>query len=295
MFFMKFITQVLVISFLFLVSLNAVLAQNYNSIFGIETTSWKTPFCNLDIADVREQISEIETVINGVSYKKVGTVTSNGISYDLNGIDANGYAREDLSSGQAWFMSTMEMVGAIDTIEFLVMDLSLNVGDTFLIHKPWNEVITSIIDSVYFISGLKYVQTNYHYWGSDEPLTFIEGIGTNYGLSYMHDSYNMCHCLISINKDTDEVYSNNNCFPPMVGNEDVIEDFGLSIFPNPASMYLTIESNFESVQDYAIYSVLGEKVMSGGISSNRIDISGLPSSSYILRIGDRSLKLFVTK
>jgi len=292
---MRAINHLLIVLCFFVSTSVDSLAQNYNSIFGIENTNWKMPFCNLDIAHVKEQMSEIETNIDGVNYKKVGTVTPNGVSYDLNGIDANGYAREDVSSGKAWFMSTMETMGGIDTLEFMVMDLSLNVGDIFVIYKPWNEVITSIIDSVYFISGVKHVQTDYHFWGSDEPLTFIEGIGTNYGLSYMHDSFNMCHCLISINKDLDEVYSNNNCFPPMVGNEHLIEDISISIFPNPASSYLTVESNLKSVQDYAIYSILGEKVMSGKISSNRIDISGLSSSSYILRIGNQSFKLFVAE
>jgi len=292
---MKLFLQFSITLLLFLSICNDSFSQNYNSIFGIENTNWKMPFCNLDIADVKEQMSEVETVINGLNYKKVGTVTPNGVFYDLNGFDTNGFTREDVSSGKAWFMSTMETILGMDTLEFLVMDLSLNIGDTFMIHKPWNDVITSIIDSVYFISGVKHVQTDYHFWASSQPLTFIEGIGTNYGLSYMHDSFNMCRCLISINKDFDEVYSNNNCFPPMVGNEHLMEDFKTSIFPNPVSTYLTVESNLKSVQDYAIYSILGEKVMSGRISSNRIDISGLPSSSYILRIGDQSFKLFVTK
>jgi len=292
---MKLFLQFSITLLLFLSICNDSFSQNYNSIFGIENTNWKMPFCNLDIADVKEQMSEVETVINGLNYKKVGTVTPNGVFYDLNGFETNGFTREDVSSGKAWFMSTMETILGMDTLEFLVMDLSLNIGDTFMIHKPWNDVITSIIDSVYFISGVKHVQTDYHFWGSSQPLTFIEGIGTNYGLSYMHDSFNMCRCLISINKDFDEVYSNNNCFPPMVGNEHLMEDFKTSIFPNPVSTYLTVESNLKSVQDYAIYSILGEKVMSGRISSNRIDISGLPSSSYILRIGDQSFKLFVTK
>ena len=292
---MKFIIQILVISFLFLSSSNVLLAQNYNSIFGIENTTWKTPFCNLDQAHIKEQVSEMESMINGETYKMVGTVYSGGVSYDLAGIDANGFTREDETAGKAWFMSTIETMSGLDTVEYLIMDLSLNVGDTFLIYQPWNEVITSIIDSVYYISGVKHVQTNYLFWGSDEPLTFIEGIGTNYGLSYMHDSFNMCHCLISINKDFDEVYSNNNCFPPMVGNEHLVEDVGISIFPNPASKYLIVESNLKSVKDYAIYSILGEKIMSGRLSSQRIDISGLPSSSYILKLGNRSFKLFVAE
>jgi hypothetical protein len=293
---MKLFIQHIAVSLIFLLTSGSIsLAQNYSSIFGLSITKWEMPFCNLDQAYVKEQISEMESVINGVNYKNVGTVYSGGVSYDLTGIDANGFAREDLTSGKAWFMSTIETMGGIDTLEFLIMDLSLSVDDTFLIYQPWNEVITSIIDSVYFISGVKHVQTNYHFWGSDEPLTFIEGVGTNYGLGYMHDSYNMCRCLISINKDLDEVYSNSNCFPPSVGNEDLTEEVSVTVFPNPSSTYVTIESNAKGVQQYAIYSILGEKVMNGIINSNRIDISGLPSSSYILRIGNQSFKLFVTK
>ena len=292
---MKLFLQFLVTLILFFSICNDSFSQNYNSIFGVENTNWKMPFCNLDIADVKEQMSEIETVINGLNYKKVGTVTPNGVFYDLNGFDPNGFTREDVSSGKAWFMSTVETIGGMDTIEFLVMDLSLNIGDTFMIHKPWNDVITSIIDSVYFISGVKHVQTDYHFWGSSEPLTFIEGVGTNYGLSYMHDWLNMCHCLISINKDLDEVYSNANCFPPMVGNEEIKQEANVSVFPNPASTFVTIESNAKGVQNYAIYSVIGERVMNGTIHSNRIDISGLASSSYILRIGNQSFKLFVAE
>lgn len=292
---MKLFLQFLVTLILFFSICNESFSQNYNSIFGIENTNWKMPFCNLDIADVKEQMSELETVINGVNYKMVGTVYSGGVSYDLAGIDANGFTREDVTTGKAWFMSTIETMSGLDTVEYLIMNLSLNVGDTFLIYQPWNEVITSIIDSVYYISGVKHVQTNYHFWGSDEPLTFIEGVGTNYGLGYMHDSFNMCRCLISINKDLDEVYSNNNCFPPMVGNENLIEDIGISIFPNPASTYVTIESNAKVVQNYAIYTVIGETVMNGTMNSNRIDISGLASSSYILRIGNQSFKLFVAE
>ena len=293
---MKLFIQHIAVSLILLLTSGGVsLAQNYSSIFGVTITKWEMPFCNLDQAHVKEQVSEMEYMINGESYKMVGTVYSGGVSYDLAGIDANGFAREDVTTGKAWFMSTIETMSGLDTVEYLIMDLSLNVGDTFLIYQPWNEVITSIIDSVYYISGVKHVQTNYHFWGSDEPLTFIEGVGTNYSLGYMHDSYNMCRCLISINKDLDEVYSNSDCFPPMVGNETLIEDVSISIFPNPASTYLTVESNLKSVQDYAIYSILGEKIMSGRISSQRIDISGLPSSSYILKVGNQSFKLFVAE
>ena len=50
-------------------------AQTYVSIFGTENTSWKIPFCNLDIFDVTEQVSNSEITYNSYVYKKIGTST----------------------------------------------------------------------------------------------------------------------------------------------------------------------------------------------------------------------------
>lgn len=295
---MKLFKQHIAVSLIFVALSGSVsFAQNYSSIFGNSITRWEMPFCNLDQSYVKEQVSEMESVINGLSYKKVGTVYPGGVSYDLTGIDANGYAREDVTTGKAWFMSTIETMGGLDTLEFLIMDLSLSVDDAFLIYQPYNEVITSFIDSVYYISGVKHVQTDYHFWGSDEPLTFIEGVGTNYGIGYMHDSYNMCHCLISINKDFDQVYSNSNCFPPNVGISNLEEVIQVSVFPNPANTHITIETNNNEKLEYRIYSLLGEKVMEGIIDtpSFAVDLTELQPNPYIIRIGNQSFKLFVTK
>ena len=60
---------------------------------GTENTKWDFPWCNLDQASITEQITELDTIIDGVEYKKVGTLNSGSISYDLNVIGSNGYAR----------------------------------------------------------------------------------------------------------------------------------------------------------------------------------------------------------
>ena len=134
---------------------------------------------------------------------------------------------------------------SFDTLEYLVMDLSLNVNDTFIVHEHMGQEIPAIIDSVYYVSGMKHVQTNYTHWASSEPLTFIEGIGTNYGFAYMHDSYNTCRCLISFNKDLNEVYSNGNCLP--IAGENTMHEPEISIFPNPASTHITIQGIRQSL------------------------------------------------
>ena len=87
-----FIQHISVPLILLLTSGGVSLAQNYSSIFGVTITKWEMPFCNLDQAHVKEQVSEMEYMINGESYKMVGTVYSGGVSYDLAGIDANGFA-----------------------------------------------------------------------------------------------------------------------------------------------------------------------------------------------------------
>ena len=90
---MKLFKGHIVLSILVLVISGSVsFAQNYPSIFGIENTKWDFPWCNLDQSSITEQFTELDTIIDGVEYKKVGTLNSGGISYDLNVIGSNGYA-----------------------------------------------------------------------------------------------------------------------------------------------------------------------------------------------------------
>jgi hypothetical protein len=273
-------------------------AQNYPSIFGIENTKWDFPWCNLDQSSITEQITEIDTIIDGVEYKKVGTLNSGGISYDLNVIGSNGYAREDLVEGKVWFKGVVETMSGLDTAEYLIMDLSLNVGDTFIVYQSFGFETITTVDSVYYEFGLKHVRTTHQFWWSEVPLTFIEGLGTNYGISYMHDNYNMCLCLISIKKDSDEVYSNTDCFLPIVGLNDNDSESEFSFFPNPTSSHITIRKNtIENGASYVIYSLLGERIKSETIDSkeHQVDVTDLSKGTYILVLGDQSFKLFITE
>lgn len=294
---MNKVNIVILFSFLFTCLCFTSFSQNYPSIFGSQSTKWDFPWCNLDQSSITEQLSEIDTTINGVSYKKVGTIYPGGISYDLNTVNSNGYAREDQTEGKVWFTGGVESIFGIDTVEYLIMDLSLNVGDTFIIHESFGLELMTTIDSVYYDFGVKHVRTDHQFWASEVPLTFIEGLGTNYGISYMHDSYNMCRCLMSIKKDSDVVYSNSDCVLPVVGiNEYEIEN-KFTFFPNPATSHIMIQKNTSDDVSYTIYSVLGKMIKTGMVHSNekRVDVSDLPGSVYILVIGGQSYKLFLSQ
>jgi hemin uptake protein HemP len=59
------------------------------------------------------------------------------------------------------------------------------------------------------------------------------------------------------------------------------------VFPNPASDWLTIESNQSNIETFELYNTKGQKVESGELigGENTIDVSHLPKGQYIIRIG----------
>mgnify|MGYP003313165681 CR=1 FL=1 len=205
-------------------------------------------------------------------------------------MNGNGWARENTNEGKAWFVGTIETsLGGLDTVEYLVMDLSLEIGDDFLVHESFGETDLAVVDSIYFNSGFKYVRTTYQHWNSDEKLTFIEGVGTNYGLSYMHNVYNLCNCLLSSNQDLLQVYSNNNCLPTADHSEEKIKE--LTLYPNPAVNSISI-SHISNNGTYKILSVLGEEVKQTCFEGKniQIDISDLRPNIYFIEIDNQILK-----
>ena len=284
-----FIKSLLVLSFVFS-ALNSIQAQQYQSVFGNESTKWKYPFCNLDVAEVQEKISNETTTLNNVQYEKIGTPYQGTINYTLVPNSGNALAREDLQNGRVWYTSVIETIQGYDTVEFLIMDLSLQIDDSFVIHELFGDEDIAIVDSVYYLSGLKHVRTTYQHWASDFPLTFIEGIGTNYGIAYMHDHYNMCSCLLSVDKDSEEVYLNNACNPASAGiKEEPIKQ--LYLFPNPASKTIVI-SKLTGKGTYTITNILGETVRNGTYFSTdlNIDLSALKNNIYFIEIEGEIMK-----
>jgi len=202
---MKYRFLLVVLSYSLFIQFN--FAQSYKTIFGQDTTQWSVEFCQLGQNNLVNKIAIEDTLINGLSYYKVGELQSNAIDYNLNGSIGitNGFLREDTSSGKIWFIGTSDNsnFSTIDTFELLVADLSLSLGDSFLVWQDDRDS-TVFVDSVYYESGLKRVRLNYvlptiaH---TSKKVVFLEGIGTNFGFAYMHSTHNLCPCLLSYQKD----------------------------------------------------------------------------------------------
>jgi len=71
------------------------------------------------------------------------------------------------------------------------------------------------------------------------------------------------------------------------------ENHEILIYPNPVHDYVTIEMDKTENQEYHIYSTIGKLILSGRIDSNNntIDISGLSSNIYLLKVGNKIMKL----
>jgi hypothetical protein len=57
----------------------------------------------------------------------------------------------------------------------------------------------------------------------------------------------------------------------------------LEIYPNPTSDYINISSEYLD-NDFKIYSILGQVVKKGKITSSKITVSDLSTGSYILKV-----------
>lgn len=69
------------------------------------------------------------------------------------------------------------------------------------------------------------------------------------------------------------------------------------VYPNPFDDQLTIKTDFTSIKEFKIYTILGELMITGQLNSdvNTIDLSSLSPNIYFLRTKDQSIKLIKTE
>lgn len=67
----------------------------------------------------------------------------------------------------------------------------------------------------------------------------------------------------------------------------------IGVYPNPTSDWLIVHTDLKEPLPYALYSQIGETVISGSItqSQSRINLADLPSNIYLLKIGGQSLRI----
>lgn len=232
-------------------------AQNYISIFGVESTKW---YQAREIIDFVEPViieTGNDTLINMLPYTKI--LVSSGVIY------ISYYLREDTVEGKVWIYDND------DSTEYLIMDLSLNVGDTFRMSTVYNyQDSLAVVNSITFENGRKIVELGYELiiYPNVNQLKFIEGVGPTAGLLYqlssIDDNIVNNNLLLCTYKDgsqdyyLDEPY-NNNCYyvggAGLFGNSNKVLS---KIYPNPANNEINVEFEENYTGNIKVFNILGQ-------------------------------------
>lgn len=91
-----------------------------------------------------------------------------------------------------------------------------------------------------------------------------------------------------VDASTKEVINSGSKFTSViVDTEDLIETADISIYPNPASDYLTVDFSKSDVKadKYQIFNNLGQEIISSSVDTDfsKIDISSLPKNQYLIK------------
>jgi len=67
----------------------------------------------------------------------------------------------------------------------------------------------------------------------------------------------------------------------------------VKVYPNPTNSIITVTEFSDQVNQYSVFNILGQQVLSGSITSKitHIDLSELVSNIYFLKINDQVIKI----
>ena len=259
--------------------------QDYESIFGDNSTIWYSAREAIDRVDNIKIIAESDTIINTKEYIKL----------DIQGIynTEKFLLREDVASGKVW-------IYILETqTEYLIMNMSLQKGDDFKIVTPdFLEDSIAVVDSVFFVNGTKHIQLDYELQigNTFERLEFIEGVGPNSGLLYqckdLDDNISYAQLLLCVYKDDileykDIKYASDQC--TYLSNFEILQRINpkdVLIYPNPSTDYLYVVSPLSYSGTVQIYNINGELINKEYIEgySTTINISDYANGVYYLII-----------
>jgi hypothetical protein len=257
-------------------------AQPYESIFGKDSTRWSyfTDYGGADYLATIFFYTNTDTLINAKSYKI--------LDYKFEMMDPVltrfGYLREDTILGKVWFLPLESEK------EILFMDISLNVGDTFIFEMP--SVICSIraVKSVSFQNQLKTVEFS--------DYSFIEGTGSTDGFfnfaKYGCGAYSEFLCA---HKDGIQIYgASGDCYKPRWGSFESANSHLVKISPNPVHGNLTIDfENLNGEKEISLIDICGRilKTYKTDLAKLEINLSVFHNGLYYLKINNKIVQKII--
>lgn len=276
----------------------SLFAQPYQSIFYKDTTKWISFECIIDINLYNLSSVYNDTIINSKEYKMIDEIWICAPDHHTK----SGFIREDTLTGKVWFKPNFDEDNNRD--EFLIMDLGLQVGDTFKFTTSTylQKQIELLVDSIYYEDSRKIIQFEPYYNYCMSVLCFVEGVGPNNGISYSNESLERNALIFKYHNDQ-LVYTSDNY--DIVGYKDncgvgvgILKE---QIFFNIQSVGdlevdLLIHENQQLVQ-LTVYNINGKQVYSRTLSqgNNQICLNNHGIHIFKLQVGANitSFKLFL--
>ena len=236
-----------------------------------------------------------DTTINGLQYKKYYNADSNFSNpFYLAAL------REDVTTQKVFAFHPT------DSVERILYDFSATAGDTvesqsiFANMNSANQPLTFKVLEVDSISILG----NYHKrlkvksLCESQPIEdyWVAGIGSVSAGLFDAGMYGFCGAicfsappvLLCYERDGNLLFDNptyDNCIEYPLGTTELEQEIGVSIYPNPTSVIVTITSK-EPIDNYSIYTINNQLILSKKNNTNFVEVSfaNLPSGVYYVKI-----------
>lgn len=234
-----------------------------------------------------------DTIVNNLSYTKVAPGYGGSFTQPFMGL-----VREDTMTGRVWYRAITPgtIDPANDTIDKLVMDMTLEKGDTFFFGKTGYTDSLLTVDTTYISNGRKIIEFNKKY-PHGEPISFIEGVGTSMTLCYkgihrLNIGYFQWLMLCAF-KDHKLIYSSqravqysNSCSILSTPSVDDTQP-EITIHPNPSNGLFTATLTKNTHQLY-VTTLNGQVILQKNISTNtkkvKLNLIGQPRGIYFLNL-----------
>ena len=257
---------------LFAMSYISVTAQQYKSVFGSESTSWNQLFrgTNGDFTDSLYVVGD--TIINSKKYRIIDVLGGETSSVYKN--EYYLYETADHSKVYQYFPEKSHPY--MLKREFLVMDLNLNVNDSFQLESGYsNDILDkTTVDSVFIdIQNRKHIRFANSFvhdlWSEKERFEFIESVGTTIGLAYQSKNFYFAfkenYILCNHHNDTVNYFSKisgGRCSRFLRTNLIEIKEDCYKVEYNQNNSMLTIKSTNIDLGDYnlEIYNANGKLI-----------------------------------
>jgi len=198
--------------------------------------------------------------------------------YDYNGVFKGGIRSEN---GKTYGYSNYYSAG-------LLMDFTLNVGDTLTSNLCYEWIVDSI-DSVMVNNEYR---KRLHLSGSwYEYVWMLEGIGNSKGLFELFDSFEKGSRFKCYGENGETVYGSANCDDTVGYPEQYPEKVLLTIYPNPTSRIVTVElTNPDNIiSSFQLKDIYGNDIEINNSSTKQnnkivLDLINCDGGIYLLQL-----------